>query len=593
MSPAQSAEGFRGSALLRPGYRETALKAVRGYDLLRREDSLQGKIGRTRRSGMLGAQAAIKASGKLQGISRSRAKAPDSGFVSDPRQRVIVKLHYHKHAGGAGGGGRRTGSGGGKLIAHGRYLERDGAGPEGEPGHLYDRDGEALDAAERLFEWERDDPRHMRLLLAPESGARFVDMQDFTRATMAQMERDLGFELDWVAADHHNTDSPHVHVILRGRRRDGPELIIPRDYAAHGLRYSARDVATQMLGDRGREDERLALEREMRSLRLTRLDQTLARNVDLERPVRVQSIGKDLDPSLAAAMRGRAQELVRMGLGREVKRDVIQLEPDWRDRLERIGTQLDIKKTLGRSREPGLEPTRLYAPSMGSISGEVLERGARGEDGTKAYLIIQPERGGPVFVNTNARAVEDLEPGGMVAIRAPSERHGRVSVQTLSAKSLEHQIDLHAETPIDRDLDRLAMGEPPRLPNIPSVQKARAERAAWLEREGLGQTDPSGHFSFEPGAREHLNSLELQHAQTELMRETGKGLIDPHDGLEREWRVRGIRTLQQGRFAELERANGVALTPIAKDMHIEIGKVYSLAPGRKGMKLSLALDLER
>jgi len=38
---------------------------------------------------------------------------------------------------------------------------------------------------------------------------------------MADVERDLGTRLDWVATDHWNTDNPHVHVLIRGKADDG------------------------------------------------------------------------------------------------------------------------------------------------------------------------------------------------------------------------------------------------------------------------------------------------------------------------------------------------------------------------------------
>lgn len=583
MSKGVISEEPKGGALLRPGYREAALKAVRGYEVLRGDDGVQGKVG-ARRSGRLGAIATIKASGKRQGFSRARAKLQARRFASDPRQRVIVKLHFPSH-GGAGAAG--------KLVAHGRYLSRDGAGPEGEPGKFYDREGEVQDVADRLETWERSDPRHMRLLLAPESGARFVDLEDFTRATMAQVERDLGFDLDWVAADHHNTDSPHVHVILRGRRRDGPELIIPREYGAHGLRHAAREVATQMLGDRDREDERLALEREMRSLRATRLDQVLERNADLTRPVRVQSIGRDLDPTLAAALRGRARELTRMGLGREVKRDVIQLDSDWRERLDRIGRQLDIKKTLGRPLEPGLKPTRLYSPDMGDVSGQILQLGPRGEDGAKAYMIIQRESGQPVFVNTSARAIEGLEPSGVVKLQHAREGKGRISVQPVFAKPPQRLVETRAYTALDQELERLSAGQQPALPKLAGIEAALEQRAIWLEHEGLGGRDPAGRFAFHAGARDALQAAELAREQDRLTRAAGKHLLDPHDGFEREWRLRGFRQLHQGRFAELERNDAVALMAVPRGVQLEIGKTYSISRGQKGVQLSMSKDLER
>jgi type IV secretory pathway VirD2 relaxase len=36
------------------------------------------------------------------------------------------------------------------------------------------------------------------------------------------MERDLGTKLDWVAAEHWNTDNPHIHLLVRGKV-DGPK----------------------------------------------------------------------------------------------------------------------------------------------------------------------------------------------------------------------------------------------------------------------------------------------------------------------------------------------------------------------------------
>src|SRR5262249_14434963 len=158
-------------------------------------------------------------------------------------------------------------------------------------------------------EWANADPRHFRLMLSPESGARMGDMKDFTRATMARMERDLGAELEWVAVDHHNTDDPHVHVILRGRRRDGVELIITPDYVKRGLRSAARDVATEILGPRGPEDERLSLDRETRAPRHTRLDKILEAEIQPGRVVRIQAVGRTHQPVLRAALRNRVREL--------------------------------------------------------------------------------------------------------------------------------------------------------------------------------------------------------------------------------------------------------------------------------------------
>lgn len=58
-----------------------------------------------------------------------------------------------------------------------------------------------------------------RLILAP--GPRYelervADLQHWTRLVLADLGRELGLHLTWVAAVHRNTDHPHVHVLVAG-----------------------------------------------------------------------------------------------------------------------------------------------------------------------------------------------------------------------------------------------------------------------------------------------------------------------------------------------------------------------------------------
>ena len=62
------------------------------------------------------------------------------------------------------------------------------------------------------------------------------------------MEADLDTRLDWVAVNHHDTDHPHVHLIIRGVDEDGQRLYIRNDYLRDGIRFQAQDLATRELG---------------------------------------------------------------------------------------------------------------------------------------------------------------------------------------------------------------------------------------------------------------------------------------------------------------------------------------------------------
>ena len=293
--------------------------------------------------------------------------------VSDLRQRATVKVHYFDHARG----------GASALKAHTRYLARDAASREdltegAEPPALeieppeagarahasylarggppesvfYDRDAEGIDGGTRAEAWAKSDKRHFRIILAPEEGERLRDLTGYTREVMARAEAELGTRFSWVAVNHHDTGHAHTHIILRGRRANGQDLILPRDFIRHRLREIARDVATDWLGRRTPEQERDALDREVTRHGPTRLDRMLEARMSEGRMIQLGRLqGPGNDPHLTAALRARAKELLRLGLAREVRRGVLQFEPNWQDRLKAMELHLDIRKQLMAQRQ--------------------------------------------------------------------------------------------------------------------------------------------------------------------------------------------------------------------------------------------------
>jgi hypothetical protein len=57
------------------------------------------------------------------------------------------------------------------------------------------------------------------MIISPED-ARGLDLRELTRRTMAQLQNDCGRLPPWIAAEHRNTDHPHVHVILAARQKE-------------------------------------------------------------------------------------------------------------------------------------------------------------------------------------------------------------------------------------------------------------------------------------------------------------------------------------------------------------------------------------
>ena len=307
--------------------------------------------------------------------AKKRAKAKPGKFTPyfDKRQRAVAKIHYFNHSGG----------GGTALKVHGKYIARDAAreGPgvetDGTPvradsrdkarahaeyldrrgrSGFYDKDGVSVDGAARLDAWAKSDLRHFRIILSAEEGARLRDLQAYTREVMARAGAALGTELSWVAVDHHDTDNPHTHIVVRGRRANGQDLVLPRDFIKHGFRGIAQDVATEWLGERTPEQERLAYERDIRRHAPTKLDRVIGIYeqkglVDLNKLEAPNG-----DPNLAQAAKARVQELARMGLAEDRGNGLLQLGPDWRERLSAMERHLDIRKRVVRERvERGLQ----------------------------------------------------------------------------------------------------------------------------------------------------------------------------------------------------------------------------------------------
>ena len=137
----------------------------------------------------------------------------------------------------------------GQWRAHGRYLARESATFDNDAKAVgFNRESSGVDIAGQLENWQgAGDERLWKMIVSPEFGDR-VDLSRLTRDLIRQMEKDLGTELEWVAVEHHNTEHPHVHMVVRGVRSDGESLRLSRDYVQQGIRSIAADLARASSG---------------------------------------------------------------------------------------------------------------------------------------------------------------------------------------------------------------------------------------------------------------------------------------------------------------------------------------------------------
>jgi len=104
-----------------------------------------------------------------------------------------------------------------------RYYQMRPRG-EGEPPRLLFTTDGTVSRAEAYHLLDAHQARGYlahRLMLSPAADERPEDLQAFTRHVMGELEKEKGMLLHWIAVEHHNTDHPHVHVLLCGGGEDG------------------------------------------------------------------------------------------------------------------------------------------------------------------------------------------------------------------------------------------------------------------------------------------------------------------------------------------------------------------------------------
>src|SRR5205809_792234 len=206
---------------------------------------------------------------QLSARHRARGAGVVVGVRSHRRQSV-VKVAYVRN--------RRVGA----WRAHGAYLARDGAQRPGQRGLGFTASRDDLDLAATLGAWHAaGDARLWKAIISPEQGAE-LDLRLHAGALVRQMEHDLGTRLEWVAIDHHNTDNPHVHLLIRGRDDHGRPLTIDPGYVQGGIRERSEELATRVLGLRTDHEILASRARVVERAQFTELDCRLLARADAQ-----------------------------------------------------------------------------------------------------------------------------------------------------------------------------------------------------------------------------------------------------------------------------------------------------------------------
>ncbi|OQW60410.1 MAG: hypothetical protein A4S17_00505 [Proteobacteria bacterium HN_bin10] len=482
------------------------------------------------------------------------------------KQRVIVKAHVARH--GTAAAAKKT------LSSHISYLERNGAGVDGEQPRHFNATDDQLDAKAHARDWAGD-RHHFRFIISPENADRIADMPAYVRETMARVARDLEEPaLDWIAVVHADTAQTHAHVLVRGKRADGRDLVIPRAYISYGFRGRAQEVAQERLGDQSRDLAEKRLHRDAQSDRWTALDRelrTLA-NADGVIPHGGELARAD---SYGAVMRKRIAHLERLRLAERTLAGV-RLAGDFDMKLRQMDLDRDVLKRLH---------TRMKAGALAvgpieaeSVAGRVVSAGHHDEIGRAPFAIIRDRHGREHY----AALPKGTEPPALQsAARLTRFARGRARLIDLGRAS--SQIDRDRLTPLDRELTyRRREIEAGRMPERfdDKIEKMLERRADYLLANKHAVKDGQG-LHFTPAGYATLRDRDLSGALKDQLG-ASKPLLAVAK-VQMSGTYAGAISTASGIYAVVDRGAGLAVGRVAEAPGFALGAAVELTPAAHGL----------
>lgn len=224
---------------------------------------------------------------------------------------------------------------------------------------------------------------------------------------MLLVERDLSQKLSWYAAIHYNTDNPHIHLIVRGKREDGRDLVLPKQFISFRFRQIAGELATRFLGKRSEKDLHFDFSKQVKAIAPTQIDYWV--RSELKEGVYSDQVSFGalhyLSPwnrQKRGAILSRLQFLTEFGLAKKRSTGDFELADDF---IERLSNKSSEKRALALVQEVAGEYTSSRVvllnrkePQVKKITGLVVHRGLLDELYDTPYIVVAADDGATYHV---------------------------------------------------------------------------------------------------------------------------------------------------------------------------------------------------
>lgn len=238
--------------------------------------------------------------------------------------------------------------------------------------------------------------RNFKWIFSPEEKMSPEVMQSVVRAWVKRLESLSGHNFYWVAAIHQDTAHPHAHILLNGKDKHGKGFRFSKPLVQSGARTEAKELLTEVLGERSEELIKAANDRSLVAERFTELDEFIHK-------FEIPEIGEKRFPTYVSVTRNptfqkRLDFLNDIGLAKYVNGKYF-LEQNWMESLRNVGrynTFLDARRFVRK--DEGFK-LKLFTEDTGSIKGTVKHFYRMDDENVwnNAY-VIETEKGQGYYV---------------------------------------------------------------------------------------------------------------------------------------------------------------------------------------------------
>ena len=403
-----------------------------------------------------------RAVGFFEQVSRGARAVRRKAAYSQSSRSTVKGMAFHRRVIVKASIKTMSRSGIAAFRKHLDYIQRDGTDEDGKRAQIYGSGVEerGLSEADPLFpdggenrkealraftDSCRTDRHHFRIIVSPEDGQKLSDLKAYTRDLVSRMENDLGTKLKWVAANHYDTGQPHTHLIIRGVRDNGKDLVIPKKYIAHRLRERAQELVQEELGPVSQMEGRVRMAHSIQAKGATGLDHSLSKKIkdgiiDMRQPA---AKGRVWHRQLQVR---RLRVLEKMGLAERLGSGRWAVDSSFTKTLRDMNERTQMVKAIHRSLEQngysvGLVTERnRFDPnglSAQPVTGTVQQFGRPDDTREGGFVVIQSLGGEPIYAKVSESEIFETLKKGQIITFQPHQ---------LGARKIDHSISEFANS---------------------------------------------------------------------------------------------------------------------------------------------------